>query len=383
MGLFTLYLICCAASLWIYGGYLFVLLIFSFFRNTSHSCNDNWIPGVTIFIPAYNEEGCILKKLENTLSLDYPRDKLQILVVDSGSTDTTVEKTRAYEHLGVELIRQPERKGKGSAIVFGLGHAKHEIVVVTDTNAHCSPQALKLLVRHFCEKNVGGVTGKFLGFGRELGAESEGTEFFREYENKLKEFETGIDSAVCLWGELMAARKHLFSIDEHNVSEDFDTSLFIRSRGLRLVYEPNAVVREDPPSTLEDAIIQKRRVIVGTIQCLFKYRRMLFNPRYGLYGMFILPGHKLASVLSPFFLIPCLALSAVFWKTFLWFLLILIPVFVIFLGIVFKSLRRGFRQVIQGIYYIGVLNFACLLAWKDYLTGNYSVKWKKTKSSRS
>lgn len=363
---FIVFAACCS---WTYGGYAaFTALLARLFPCPP---SREYEPGVSLIVPSYNEEKVISRRLDNLCSLDYPREKLQIIVVDSGSTDGTRDAVKAFASRGVLLSEQPERQGKGAALAFALPSCRHEIVVVTDANAYFERDTVREIVRPFADAHVGGVTGHFALKSAGSNAVSSGSSFFREYENSLRRNESRIDSCVSLFGELCACRRQLFSVDTLNLTEDFESSVTIREKGFRLAYTDAARVHEVAPSSERDLFIQRKRVIIGTLQTLLGHRAMLFNPRYGLYGMLILPGHKLFPVLSPFFLFGFLVCS-----------LLLFPFFVLLAAGVFVFYGVFQRDLFRMARYIILVNGACAVAWCDFLSGRYSVKWQKMESTR-
>lgn len=372
-----IYLFFSLSIFWTYIGYpIFLLILSKFFGKAAH-VDRNYFPPATIIIPTYNESVVIEGKLKDLLAQDYPEGKLQILVVDSGSTDETVDIAKRYKCHGVEVIEERERRGKGAAIKYVLRHAKFELIVITDSNSYFCLGALKFLLNNFSDASVGGVTGRY--FCKDVRAADiyNSAMLFRDYENILRNYETKISSPVSLFGEIFAVRKSLLAIDENNLTEDFETSATIIRNGFRLVYEPEAQAYEYLPSSNRDLAIQRRRVIIGTIQTLCKHKSMLFNPRYGFYGLLVLPGHKLFPVLSPFFLFGFLASVIFLWKT----AIVIAFCSIILIAVVLK-LFKSKNSLFALFEYLLRLNIYCLLAWKDYFRGNYTVKWKKMDSSR-
>ena len=341
-----------------------------------------YTPEATIIIPTFNEERVIEERLKNLLAQDYPRDKLQFLVVDSGSTDRTRELVKPFLSCGVELVVENERKGKGAAIRYALNSSRHGIIVVSDANSYFDqPSCLRYLLSNFSDPKVGGATGRYFSREKVKGPTTQGTVVFRGYENILRSFETRVDSAVSLFGELFACRKALYLIDDQSLAEDLETSIYLRSQGFRLVYEPRSAVYEYAPYLKQDFINQRRSIIIGTIQSLFKYKSVLFNPRYGLYGTVILPGHKLFPVLSPFFLTGLLVVALGLFREVLsvgFFLFAGLFLFLVLLNLLDKRLPNPIKIAI----YVILVNFSCLLAWRGYFSGKYTVKWKKMESSR-
>ncbi len=341
-----------------------------------------YTPEATIIIPTFNEELVIEERLKNLLFQDYPRDKLQFLVVDSGSTDKTGELVQRFKPYGVELLTENERKGKGAAIRYALDFSRHEIIVVSDANSYFEqPSCLRYLLSNFSDPKVGGVTGRYFSREKVKAPATQGTVFFREYENILRSFETRVDSVVSLFGELFACRKTLCLIDDKSLAEDLETSIYIRRQGFCLSYEPRSAVYEYAPYLRQEFINQRRSIIIGTIQSILKHRAVLFNPGYGLYGMVILPGHKLLPIFSPFFLLGLLVVAGVFFRTALIFWFFQFSGLFLFL-VLLNLINKKFPNPVRIVFYIILVNFSCLLAWRDYFSGKYTVKWEKMKSSR-
>lgn len=377
-----LFLLLLFANVWIYGGYFLFIAVLASISRKENEIDPAYTPEATIIIPTFNEERVIEERLRNLLAQDYPRDKLQILVVDSGSTDRTRELVKCFSSYGVELLTENERKGKGAAIKYALNFCRYGIIVTSDANSHFEQSScLRYLLSHFSDPKVGGATGRYFSRENVKGQGSQGTIWFREHENILRSFESKVDSVVSLFGELFACRKDLYIIDDKSMAEDLDTSIYIRKQGFRLVYEPRSGVYEYAPYLQKELFNQRRSVIIGTIQAICKYKHMLFNPYYRLYGMVIFPGHKLFPILSPFILLSLLLISAVFFKMFLSFCVLLFLGLFLFM-VALNLINQKFPNPVNIVFYIILVNFSCLLAWRDYFIGRYSVKWKKMESSR-
>jgi len=144
--------------LYSYIGYPILIALLARIRAGAESYSES-TPYLTVLIPAYNEEACISKKLDNTLSLDYPREKLQILVAADGSSDRTASIAEDYKSFGVELCYVPERNGKMAAIIRAMGFVRGEIVVFSDANNMYDKQALRELILPFSDPKVGSTTG--------------------------------------------------------------------------------------------------------------------------------------------------------------------------------------------------------------------------------
>src|SRR5512133_748042 len=197
-------------------------------------------PSVTLLIAAYNEEDYIQRKLENSLELDYPADRLQILVVADGSNDRTPEIVRSYQEKHVDLCYQPERQGKLAAIDRAMEFAMGDIVLFSDANNVYEPGTLKALVIPFADPTVGGVSGaKHIIKNDGLLGESEG--LYWKYESFIKKQETRLGSCSGVSGEIFDIRKVLYEpAPKKIINDDFYLAMRLLSRGYRIVYAPQA-----------------------------------------------------------------------------------------------------------------------------------------------
>lgn len=193
---------------WTYAGYPAFIWLLSKIIKKEHKYGENYQPNVSIIIPCYNEEKVIEKKLKNTLELEHPKEKFQIMVVDSASTDRTREIVEKFKDKGVELVTQNERKGKGSGINFALNFVKNDIVIITDANAYLNKDAIKHLVKHLSDPKIGIVGGKKFAKKVYSVAESEGTDFLNKYEDFLLLHENIVDSSVNFGGKFLQCGKN-------------------------------------------------------------------------------------------------------------------------------------------------------------------------------
>ncbi len=225
-------------------------------------------PNVTFLISAYNEEKYISDKLDNTLSLDYPREKLQILVVADGSSDKTPEIVKTYSKSGVELIYEPERNGKMAAIVRAMQFSRGEIIIFSDANNMYDVQAMRELILPFSDPKVGGTTGAkhIIEDGRDLSS-AEG--LYWKYESAIKKNESMVDSCVSSVGEIFAIRKDAFIPPrEKIIIDDLYIILDLLCRGYRVVYTPHARSFEYVSASAQDEVERRTRNNVGLCQII-------------------------------------------------------------------------------------------------------------------
>lgn len=267
-GLFFWFFI--AIVFYTYAGYplLLALLARAKPRRAAVGQSEDELPSVTLLVAAYNEQAVISDKIENSLALDYPRARLQILVVSDGSEDRTAEIVRGYAAQGVELAYDPVRRGKSAAISQGVSFARGEILVFSDANNMYAPTALRELAAPFADPTVGGVSGaKRIERGTSALGESEG--LYWKYESLIKKLETRLGSCTGVAGEILAVRRGLFQAPPPNViNDDFYIALSLIRRGYRVVYAPRALSFERVSPTAQDEVARRARIVAGRYQAL-------------------------------------------------------------------------------------------------------------------
>jgi len=386
----VLFVVSLMGLIWTYMGYPLFLIFLSKIVKKEHYFDDDFIPPVTLLIIVHNEEKVIKRKIENSLNLAYPKDKLEIIVVDDGSNDKTRDFVKEYKRAGVKLVEQNPRKGKASAINLGVEHANGEIIIITDGNSMLNKEALKKLVRHFCDPLVGGVGGRYEPKnleGRDIGL---GNMMYWKLERFVREKESAVDSIIGMNGSIAAIRKDIMhKVDENLLVEDFDMTVSLRKKGFRVLYEPEAQAWKLAPGSLKDEIIQKKRRVIGTIQTLSRHKSVLFNPKYGLYGILILPSHKLFQMLLPFLFILLvissfglyIATEFILFHLFFYLLIFFLTFSVVSILFLYLKPNTKFLPFILSKYFF-IQYYEVLIGWLDYLKGNYQVTWEKAESTR-
>ena len=226
------------------------------------------LPTVTIIMAAHQEAAVIRDKVENFAVLDYPHERLSMLIVSDGSTDGTDEIVREHAGDRVTLIRQESRAGKASALNLALQHVDTELLVFTDANVLFDAAAIRKLVRHFTNPDVGAVTGVVQLVDTKTGyAESEGA--YYRYERFLQQAESDLHSVIGVDGALYAARRELVKAPPATaILDDFVISMEIAKTGKRIIYDRQALAIEDAAPTVADEFRRKVRVATGAFQSL-------------------------------------------------------------------------------------------------------------------
>lgn len=383
--------------LWQFVGYPLLMALTSLITKQNKK-DYSYQPSVSIIVPAYNEEKVIEERINNLLDLDYPAAKYEIIIVESGSSDRTFENVKKITdvHNGVpsiKLIKEKGRKGKASAINIGREHAKGEIILVTDANSTFDNNVLKEMMPHFQDSKVGGVGGRYVVSNPEyILAASES--FYWDLEYLQRKGESIIDSACLFHGEIYAWRKELVKADTEIISDDLDIAVQIRKKGFRIEYEPEAIVYEPSTITAKEQIIQRKKTTIGTMQVLMKHWRYFFIPR-DVYSLFIFPSHKTLAMISPFLMSGILVLYVIirditiikthFVITMALFTGSLTMLVLLRSKLVKKKVARNVFSIsgtLNMIYYVLLNEYLILLAWKDFLSGRYSVLWEKVDSLR-
>jgi biofilm PGA synthesis N-glycosyltransferase PgaC len=349
-------------------------------------------PSVTLLIAAYDEETVIEDKIKNALSMDYPKGLLQILVVTDGSRDRTPEIAKRYTPYGIEILHEPERRGKMAAINRALPSSRGEIVIFSDANNYYQPDTILKLTQPFENPSVGAVTGaKVIGQGDgSLGA-SEG--LYWKYESFIKKQESRAGSCTSAAGEVLAIRKNLYSpAPEDVINDDFYIAMQIVRNGYRLIYVPDAKSIERVSPSAQDEIARRTRINAGRFQAIAMAKQILPFNRPLLVWQIL--SHKFLRPIVPFFMIgtALFNLIAVFFPPAMkGFWILSQPYSIIFLGSQFlfyalawigmKVGNRDDQNKLVRLFYIPTFlinsNYAALMGFFRFLRGSQSHMWER------
>jgi cellulose synthase/poly-beta-1,6-N-acetylglucosamine synthase-like glycosyltransferase len=284
-----------AAALYAYVGYPLVLMVASRVRRGSVpiSTRLEW-PAVTITLPVYNVASRIGTTIERLLDIDYPRDRLQILVISDASNDGTDDVVRTFASRGVELLRLETRRGKTTAENVALASARGEIIVNVDASILLPSGSLKSLVRVFDDETIGVASGRDVSVGEHERGPTSGESRYVGYEMWVRDLETRLGGIVGASGCCYAARAQIQrTVLRGDLARDFASALIARRLGLRAVSvnEATAVVPRTPSLRAETK--RKARTMAQGLETL-RYGASLMNPfRHGAFAV-ALASHKLA-----------------------------------------------------------------------------------------
>ena len=318
------------AILWVVYAYLLyplVLWLLSAGRHIPPSAPPEQWPSISLIIAAHNEEAVLAEKLDNSLALDYPREKVQIIVASDGSTDATESIAASYGDRGVVLHRVEQRGGKTQAQNEAVRLAEGEFLVFSDANSMYEAQALKELVLPFADRAIGCVCGELRYTNPQGDAAGKGEGVYWRYEQFLKRRESLLSSALGANGSIYALRRELFEELDADIISDFIMPVRVWRRGFRVVYEPRAVAEERSGGTFADEFNRRTRIIARSLRGLWSERGVLNPLAHGLFAVQMV-SHKLMRWMVPLALIAALVSSALLvdhalYRTLLWVQLVL------------------------------------------------------------
>ena len=366
--------------LYIYAGYALIIWLVSHFFPEPHYDELKEYPKVSLIIAAYNEEKIIERKIQNSLELDYPEDRIEILIGTDGSTDRTGEILRAVDNPLVKTFVWDKRYGKIWTLNRLCEFSTGDIMVFTDASVFLEKQALRELITPFQDGSIGAVVGNLVLYtdGSNPNASSEGR--YWSFESVLRRNETRIGNAFGMTGALYAMRKFLFEPIPETipVADDTHTVMKVLEKGYRTVYREKARVYEE---IVDDMFVEARRRIRICAANLngVKYYARLLNPLRGYTALGIW-SHKILRWIAPIPLLT-LFLSTIFlvknpiYRTVLYGELLFLLCALI--GIVFYYLKIKMKYITYCAYFL-VVNYGILIGFFKFLFRLQKPYWEST-----
>jgi cellulose synthase/poly-beta-1,6-N-acetylglucosamine synthase-like glycosyltransferase len=371
----------CFCVLYTYAGYPIITLLLSLLRNNRVKISD-YEPFVSVIISAYNEEKDIEEKVRNTQSLDYPKDKLEIIVASDGSTDHTEEIVIRFakNNAGASVIlhRVEGRLGKTAAQNSAVRIARGEVVVFSDAASLYDRGAIRALVRNYADPTVGAVSGRYSYLNKKGASVGFATILFWNLENFIKSRQTRIKTVTGCCGCIYSVRKDLYTELPPTIISDLVEPLTILKKGYRIVFESGAQALEETTEKPKDEFKMRVRVIVRGMNGLL-YMRSLLNPFQYPFVAFQLLSHKVLRWLVPVFCIIIFFTSLLLAPTsgFYASVFILQCLFYLLALAGFVLEKRGFRW--KALYlpmYFTIVNAASLVSLFKVCKGENIVVWQ-------
>lgn len=384
----ALFWVAIGTTLYCYAGYPLVLWIAKqFLRKNQPLSTEQQFPDVTLIVAAYNEEQCVVQKMQNTLALQYPPEKLRIMWVIDGSTDRTAELLAQYPQ--VTTLHQPQRQGKTAAINRAMALVQTPVAVLCDANTQLSSDAIAQIVVPFAHPSVGCVAGeKRVSRSAQKADHTEGA--YWRYESMLKRLESDTGATLSAAGELLALRTALYvPMPPNTILDDFELSMNIAMGGHRVVYCPQAWATETGSANLDEEWKRKVRIAAGGFQQLGRRWHMVVNPLKDSALWFKFVSHKLLrwAIVPLCLLVAPAANVAIVLQKHSGFYQCTLTIIATALALALMGFAlRNRKQPIKWLhlpYYMLMANVAQLAGLLRWLTGKQDVRWQKVQRHTS
>lgn len=349
--------------------------------------NEDYEPEVTLFVAAYNEKEYLDAKVNNSKSLNYPKNKIKQLWVTDGSDDGTPGLLKKYD--GVQVLHHPERNGKIAAMNRGMAFVDTPIVIFSDGNTTLGTDAIKEIVRLFRNPKVGCVSGEKRIYSKEADAAAgAGEGLYWKYESQLKKWDAELYSVVGAAGELFAIRTELWQeVEKDTLLDDFMISLRVAMSGYTIQYNPEAYAIEEASANVKEELKRKVRISAGGLQSVVRLAPLLNIFKYGTLSFQYISHRVLRWTLTPLFLLLIIPINLVlalnegifslglysllFWGQVLFYAAALLGWFL--------ENRQIKVKVLFVPYYFFIMNLSVYLGLGRYLKGSQSVNWERAK----
>lgn len=341
------------------------------------TCREDILPGVSIIISAYNEASDIEKKILNTMALDYPDNKMEILIGSDGSTDDTVAIAEKINDPGIRVFDFKENRGKTAVQNDLVNSSDGEILVFTDAASFLPPDALKKLVRNFADNSVGCVAGKmsFIDTSKNLTTQSQG--LYWKYEMCIRESESRLGCMIGVDGPLYAVKREYYIPLGHNIISDLITPLLVLYQGKKVILEPEAIVEEEPKLNTSQEFETRRRITLRGLIGISTYKKLLNpfkNPLLAIQIFF----HKIIRwFVGPLVILNGISCLMLLEYPFIKFYLVFYILFFVIALIGWWLAATG--KNIKGItvpYYFSLVNIAATKGIIDFFKRKQATSWK-------
>jgi len=355
----TMFWISTGFILYIYLGYPILLWLLQAIFPSRHG-KQAVEPSVSLLVAAYNEAEVIAEKIRNSLALEYPPDKLEIVIASDGSKDATADIVRSFaaETDRVCLINFENNRGKMHVLNDAVKQLRGEIVAFSDASSMPAADSIRALVRHFGDAKVGAASGVYRLLHKDQARMGSQEDFYWKYETFLKVQEAKLGTFTGAHGSLYAIRRELYPFPSaETINDDFTIPMRILERGYRVAYEPAAVAYEDAHHM--EGFSRRVRITAGNIEQLREIKHLLWPPRP--FVLFCLLSHKTGRLVVPIFMIAAFVANIFLRAQFpyIWLLWTQIAFYAL---AVFGAITPLTPKVLRLPYYFCMINSA-LFAW--------------------
>lgn len=364
---------------YVFAGYPAIVALLSRLCPRPVQGEAGFTPAISLIILAHNESDVIEAKLRNAAELDYPPERLEVVVVTDGSDDATPE--RAGRMPGVRVLHRPERRGKLAAMNRAVETATGDVLVFSDANNLYSRDALRELVRPLADPAVGLVTGRKAIDDAQGSALDRAEGLYWRYESKIKEWESASGSVVGVAGEILAFRREAYRSPEAGImNEDFVQALLVATAGWRVLYAPQALSVERASATIEDEATRRSRLITGRAQALRRLLPVMLRSHPRLAWQVI--SHKGLRPLVPWALLVAAASNLRLARSRAWArgMAALQAAFYAAAALGWREERAGRRSRWTYLpFYFCRMNVATLRGLRDFAGGRHEAVWARVR----
>jgi len=340
--------------------------------------NKENLPPVSIIIAAYNEESCIKARVENLLSLDYPQDKLTILIGSDGSQDKTAEILTSFDEVNLKVYIFEKNRGKMSVLNDLVEQVNSDYIVFSDANTHFNKNTIECLVRHFNHDDIGAVCGELHLVDVDSGDNKDN--IYWRYEQVLKFHEARLNALQGANGAIYAIRKELFiPLPANTIVDDFQIAMNVAKQGSRLIYDPEAIAIEEIAPNLQAEEGRRVRIGLGNYQAFFTMTWAL-NPFLG-WRFIAYFSHKVCRWFVPHLMLITLVSNLLLINNPLYQLLFIGQA--LFYSLAFYGINKQKKQQNIGsitglIAFFVSMNIALMRGFIRYFSANVQGTWERT-----
>lgn len=361
--------------LYAYLGYPLILLVLSKVKNKEKKINLNhseFFPQISVIIPYFNEEKNLPEKIKNILEINYPKEKMEVILVSDGSDDRSDQIVEQYTNSNFHLYRLNTRQGKASALNLGLNNSNYEIIIFTDASILLDKNSIYNIVQPFFNPEIGCVSGEDHIY------ENSGEGFYGRYELWLRNLESEFGSIVGASGSFYAQRKELVEEFLPGMAPDFLSVLNTVEKGFQAVTESSACGTMKSVKKSTDEFSRKIRTLIRGMTALFYKKQLLNLYKYPDFA-FNLISHKIFRWMVPWFLL-LLFLANIYILELTSFYKIIFILQLFFYGLTVFSVLKvlNIHKTLLGrmCLYFSISNFAIIIAWFKYWMGENLEIWQ-------
>lgn len=340
---------------------------------------DSELPSLSLIIPAFNEEGWIKDKLDNSLDLEYPFEKLEIIVVTDGSSDETYSIANEYGDK-IMLLHSSDRMGKISAMDRASRIANNEVLIFTDANTVLNKDCLINMANHFNNPEIGMVSGEKKVLASKEGEAASGEGLYWKYESWLKSLDSEVASVIGAAGELFALRSNLYEkLPSDTLLDDFMLSTRLIEKGFKIVYEPKALAIEYGSSSYKEEWKRKVRICAGGVQSVIRSSALFNIKLYGLKSFAFIIHRASRWTIAPLALLASLILSFYLSEDSIYYqvysLMGLSALFLTYITI-HKNLKNLPKPLLLIVYFT-FMHISAIAGWFRFFSNKQSVNWER------